>query len=142
MKGYDPDRSIGFLIHEVARMLRDDFHERVSCEGVTQAQWRALVHLCRNEGCRQHVLAESLEIRPITLSRLVDRLVEVDLVVRRPDPEDRRATLLYLTKAAQPLLSMFTEKAIQTRQRALVGVSDGEAELLVSVLQRMKSNLG
>src|SRR3546814_7154100 len=100
----DPDQSIGFLLSDVARLLRRNFTRRAQYLGLSQAQWQALAHLARREGVNQATLAESLEIQPVTLARLVDRLQEKGLVERRPDPADRRAFCLYLTPAAAPLL--------------------------------------
>ena len=63
----------------------------------TQTQWRAIAYLSRMEGCRQNELAEVIEVRPITVCRLLDRLAALDLIERRADPGDRRASRLFLT---------------------------------------------
>ncbi len=141
MKCLDPEKSIGFLLYEVSRLIRRDFDERVRLLGLTQVQWRAIAHIARQEGCRQTVLAEILEIRPITLTRLLDRLVEAGWVVRTPDPDDRRATQLRLTEKARPLLETMQEKSLETRERALQDVSGEEFALLFNALKKIKSNL-
>ena len=78
------DRSLPFLLHDITRLMRRNFHRRAQSLGMTQAQYRALAHLARNEGTNQVALAEVLDIQPITLARIVDRLAECGLVERRP----------------------------------------------------------
>ncbi|MGH8263265.1 MAG: MarR family winged helix-turn-helix transcriptional regulator, partial [Steroidobacteraceae bacterium] len=90
-------RTLGFLIHDIGRMLRAEFAVRAVELRLTQTQWRAIAYLARMEGCRQNELAEIIEVRPITVCRLLDRLAALELIERRPDPEDRRATRLFLT---------------------------------------------
>lgn len=141
MKTYEPNKSLGFLLVEVARLMRADFNERVSELGLTQAQWRALAHLCRSEGCNQAFLAEILEIKPITLTRLLDKLVDKGWVIRRQDINDRRAVNLYLTEEARPLIKVMEKKAIETRMRACSGLSEDEVEQLFSTLGKMKESL-
>ena len=83
-------RSFGFLLHDVSRLLRTSFDRHARTIGLTRAQWRVLAHLSRNEGIKQVGLADILEIQPITLARLLDRLGADGWVERRPDPSDRR----------------------------------------------------
>jgi len=137
----DPDQSVGFLVSDVARLLRRRFNRRAQELGLSQAQWRALVFLSLQEGVKQASLAESLEIQPMTLARLIDRLQEAGLVARRPDPADRRAFRLYLTEAAQPLLRQMWEIAAATRDEAMAGLSEGSKRALVEALRHMKRNL-
>ncbi len=141
MKIFDPEKSIGFLIYEVSRLMRRDFDERVQPLGLTQVQWRAIAHISCLEGCRQAVLAELLEIKPITLTRLLDRLEESDWVVRRPDQKDRRAIRLYLSEKARPLLETMAEKSQQTRARAVAGIDEDQFVALFEALKKMKENL-
>lgn len=141
MKLEDPGRNLGFLIHEVARLMRRNFHERVRALGLTQAQWRALAHLRRNEGINQASLAELIEVRPITLARLIDRLEGAGWVERRRDPADRRMSRLYLTDAAQPLLSEMEEAARQTREEAMRGLTPPQRTQALDLLCTLKRNL-
>lgn len=140
MKNLDPEKSIGFLIYEVSRLMRRDFDERVQSLGLTQIQWRAIVHIARQEGCNQATLAAQLEVKPITLTRLIDRLVEAGWVVREPDLQDRRAVRLHLTEKVRPLLNIMLEKSLQTRAIGLQGVSEEEFTVLFSTLKKMKAN--
>ena len=112
------DRILGFLVSDIARLLRRGMDRRLQSLGLTQAQWRAIVHLSRSEGMTQATLAESLEIQPITLTRLIDRMEAAGWVERRPDPTDRRARLIYLTDKAKPLLDQLTDYAVETRRHA------------------------
>lgn len=137
----DPDKSIGFLVSDVARLLRRNFNRRAQPLGLSQAQSRVLAYLSRREGVKQVTLADTLEIQPITLARSIDGLESLGLVERRPDPEDRRAVRLYLTEAAKPHLARMWELAAQTRAEALAGLSEETVAQVLEALRRMKSNL-
>ena len=137
----DPDSSIGFLVGDVARLLRRNFNRRAQALGLSQAQWRALAYLSRQQGVSQASLADRLEIQPITLVRLLDRLQAAGLVTRRPDPHDRRAFRLYLTDRAQPLLARMWSIATQTREQALAGMPIQRQRMLIQSLQHLRQNL-
>lgn len=92
-------------------MMRRRFDERVRSIGVTRAQWQTLLVLKRHEGSNQGALAEFLDVEPITLCRMIDRLEEAGLVERRRDPADRRAWRIYLTEKAQPVIAQVREIA-------------------------------
>lgn len=137
----DPSYGIGFLLADSNRMLRRIFNERITPLGLTQAQWRALVHLSRNEGLNQVNLAELLEVQPITVARLIDKLVAAGLVERRPDPNDRRAQRLFLTERATPVLDRIWEIAEETYDTVFAGLSTDECVALADLLTRMRTNL-
>lgn len=137
----DPTRNLGFLVHEVARLMRRRFDQRVRSLGLTQAQWRTLVHLSRCEGMNQAALAEILEIQPITLTRLLDKLQQSGWIERRQDPEDRRMFRLYLTAQAQPLLGELEAAGAEIRAEATAGMSAAARRELVDLLCAVKSNL-
>lgn len=141
MKNDDPIRHLGIIVHEVARLLRRNFDRRVSALGLTQAQWRTLFYLSRNEGVNQASLADLLEVKPITLARLIDRLEEAGWVERRRDPADRRVSRLYLTEAAQPLLVEMEGLAAETRKDALGELSHKEQAQALDLLTVLKMNL-
>ncbi len=138
---YDPERSFGFLLHDAARLMRRDFERRARALGLTRAQWAAIAHLRRQEGCNQSTLADLLDVEPITLARLLDRMEASGLVERRPDPADRRARLVFLTDRAKPLIDRLADFAIETRQHALAGLSEEEQEWLLLTLRRVRANL-
>lgn len=135
----DLNRAVGFLLGDLARLLRRDFDRRVQQLGLTQAQWRALMYLARNEGATQASLAEILEIQPISLARLLDRME--GWVERRPSPTDRRAFQLYLTAAAAPLMQQIHDIGAITRDVALAGLNADQRELLTEMLLTVKENL-
>lgn len=135
------DRNLGFLLHDVARLLRKRFDQRARTLGLTRAQWSVLAHLARNEGINQAALAETLEIEPITLVRLLDRLEAADWVERRPDPKDRRARLLYLKDKARPVLDKMRALGAETREEAMAGLSDADRRQLTETLLAIKANL-
>ena len=96
---------LGSVISDVSRLLRRSFDARARKIGVTRPQWQVLTTLARNEGVNQGRLAELLDVEPITVCRMVDRLQDSDLVERRADPADRRSWRLFLTEQARGLLS-------------------------------------
>ena len=134
-------RSFGFLMHDVSRLLRKSFDRHAKTIGLTRAQWRVLAHLSRNEGIKQAGLAEILEIKPITLARLLDRLGADGWVERRPDPHDKRARRLFLTDKGRPILVELRVVALSVREEALAGLSAREQDQLIDQLVVVKENL-
>ena len=92
------DRNLGFLLHDVARLMRKRFEQNARDLGLTRSQCQVLAHLARNDGIHQGTLAELLEVEPITLTRIVDRLEEAGLVERQLHRSDRRVRLLRLPR--------------------------------------------
>lgn len=139
----DPNRSYGFVLQDVARLMRRNFNRHVETEGLglTQAQWQAIVHISRNEGMRQAVLSDILETQPITVGRLIDRMAAKGLVERRPDPTDRRAVGLYLTEKAYPLLDEMWNIGTAVKAAAFDGISDADKEKLLDIMTRIRANL-
>jgi len=135
------DRSFGFLLHDIARLLRKRYEQRARPLGLTRAQWQVLAHLQRHEGINQSGLAELLEIEPITIARLVDRMEEAGLVHRRADPADRRANRLFLTERAKPMLERGRVLGDEVRGEAFAGFGPAEREGLVDLLLRVRGNL-
>ena len=134
-------RSFGFLMHDVSRLLRKSFDRHASAIGLTRAQWRVLAHLSRNEGVKQAGLAEILEIKPITLARLLDRLDAHGWVERRSDPTDKRARRLFLTRKGRSILRELRVVALSVRAEARSGLTDVEQDLLIDQLRAVKENL-
>ncbi len=136
-----PAPTLGFLVHDVARLLRRRFEQRAGSAGLTRSQWHAVAYLARHEGVSQATLAEWLDIEPITLTRILDRLAERGLVERRPDPTDRRRWALFLTQTARPLLKEMESVGEATRAEALFGVAPQDLAKLEQTLTQMKANL-
>jgi MarR family transcriptional regulator, transcriptional regulator for hemolysin len=135
------DRSFGFVLHDIARLMRKRYEQRARSLGVTRAQWQVLAHLQRHEGINQSGLAELLELEPITLARLVDRMEQAGLVERRLDPADRRARRLYLTARAAPLLEQSRQVGDAVRAEAFAGLAEEERARLLELLLRVRGNL-
>lgn len=137
----DPDRTVGFLLHDVSRLMRKRFDRRARAMGLTRAQWRVLVHLAPRQGINQSALADILEVQDITLGRHIDRLEETGWVERRRHPADRRVWRLFLAKKARPILDRMEVLARDTHDDALAGVSAAERDGLLALLLRIKTNL-
>lgn len=133
--------TLGFLLHEVARLLRKRFEQRARNLGLTRAQWQAIAYLSKNEGIHQAGLAELIEIEPITLVRILDKLCARGLIERRQDPTDRRTWLLFLTDAARPLIDAMQPIGEAARAEALNGISEPDRDQLFRTLSEMKRNL-
>jgi DNA-binding MarR family transcriptional regulator len=133
--------TLGFLLHEVARLLRRRFEQNARGSGLTRSQWQVLAYLAQNEGINQSRLAELLDIEPITLGRIVDKLQMLRLVERHPDPSDRRVWLLHLAPAARPKLTQLRKLGEFTRGEALAGVSEADIGRLLTTLLTLKANL-
>lgn len=139
----DPHKSCGFVMQDVARLMRRNFNREVEAQqlGLTQAQWQALAHISRNQGMKQATLAEILEAQPITIARLIDRMAANGWVERRPDPTDRRAVGLYLTEKVYPILEAMSAIAVGTRAQAMAGFTQDDKDTLIALLTRMRANL-
>src|ERR1700761_7589458 len=134
-------REFAFSLSDVARMLRTYADHKASQFGITRAQWVVLVRLDRFEGIKQTELAEMLDLQPITLTRLLDRLCDNGLIERRADPSDRRAKRLHLTPAARPLLERLGDLGDELMGTALAGVQREAIEKMVDQLAIVKENL-
>jgi MarR family transcriptional regulator for hemolysin len=135
------DRSFGFLLHDIARLVRKRYEQRARPLGLTRAQWQVLAYLQRHEGINQSGLAELLEIEPMTIARLIDRMEEAELVERRADPTDRRARRLFLTKRARPMLERGRALGDEVRAEAFAGLDGAERERLIDMLLHVRGNL-
>ena len=134
-------REIGVSLNDVARMLRTFADQKARQFGISRAQWIVLMRLDRSEGLKQSELAEMLDLQPISLTRLLDRLAESGLIERRPDPHDRRANRLYLTSAARPLLKQLAALGEDLMETVLQNVDAASQERLLRDLGIMKDNL-
>ena len=129
-----------FEIGETAHALRKAFDRKAVGLGVTRAQWKVLFRLERQPGLRQIELADMLDIEPITLSRIVDRLEESGLVERLADPADRRAWRLHVTAKARPLVAKLRAVADEMISEAFAGIDPKEIEITRQVLGRVRDN--
>ena len=133
--------SIGAILADVSRLMRRSFDERARGIGVTRPQWQVLLTLRRREGSNQGTLADMLDIEPITLCRILDRLEDAQLIERRRDPADRRAWQLFLTDAARARLEELQPLGVQVMELALDGLDATERESPRRVLDQIRRNL-
>lgn len=133
--------SLGFVVHDLARMMRRDFDRRAQSIGLTRSQWSVLVHLNRSNGQQQKVLAEQMDITPITLSGLLDRLERDGWVERRTDGTDRRAKRVFLTDKVSPVIKNIQRLGKELRMEATKGLSPRDEEKLMQLLLQMRCNL-
>ena len=134
--------TIPFEIGETAHALRKAFDRLAVGLGVTRAQWKVLFKLSRKPGLRQVELADMLELEPITLCRIVDRLEEAGLVERTRDPDDRRAWKLHVTAQAQPLIEKLQAVGAELVGQAFAGIDPKDIEIARKVLAQVRENSG
>lgn len=133
--------NLGFLLADVTRQMRRAFAKRFEGSFLTMAQARVLVYVSRQEGIRQIELAELLDVQPITLTRLIDQLVDGGVLERRPDPRDRRAYQLYLLPQAKAHLDYIEQVTSAIREEALDGLTERQVTDLMAMLQKMRDKL-
>src|SRR6266542_2099456 len=131
-----------FEIGETAHSLRKAFDRLAVGLGVTRAQWKVLFKLTRTPGLRQVELADMLDLEPITLCRIVDRLEEAGLVERASDPEDRRAWRLHVTAQARPLIDKLQSVGDVLVGQAFAGIDPKDLETVRRVLAQVRDNAG
>ena len=132
---------LGFLIHDSARLLRKRFETRGSAYGLSAAQWRLLVRLVKEEGVAQARLAELLEIEPISVSRLLDRMEESGWIERRQDAGDRRVRTIFPTGKSRDAFAAIKGAAGEVYDLALAGLTTEEKQILVKGLNTIITNL-
>ncbi len=135
------DRDLMILVNDVARLLRTRFDQYARAHGMTRAQWVILARLNAQAGLSQNEMAALLEVEPISVGRLIDRLEVRGLVERRPDPSDRRVRRLHLLPAAQPILDQISRYRDVLAEELLHGVDLPARAELIDALLRMKNNL-
>ncbi|WP_347545520.1 MarR family transcriptional regulator [Roseomonas sp. CAU 1739] len=135
------DRDLLFLLSDVGRLARIHADRRAREDGMTRAQWVILARLERAGGLSQKELADVLEVEPITVARLIDRLQARGLVERRPDPTDRRVWRLHLTDAAAPILTRIEAYRTELHDTVTAGLDRDAVHHLVEALITMKSQL-
>jgi DNA-binding MarR family transcriptional regulator len=122
----------------LARLIRTEVDKRARAHGMTRAQWAILIRLDAQPGLLQKELAEILEVEPITVARLIDRLESRNMVERRPDPGDRRCWRLHLTDASRPLLSEIGVQLDDVARILLADISSDTLEIVAGALSQMR----
>lgn len=131
----------GFLLGDTSRILRRRFEQLARGHGLTSAQWRAIGQLSRADGLTQVALATQLDIEPMTVCRLVDRMEAAGFVRREPNAEDKRAKRVCLTEVSRALLDDMRRIALQVYEEAFEGFSHDERSVLIEGLDRINENL-
>ena len=135
------DMNFLFTLGEVQRMVRAYADKAAARYGITRAQWAVLAKVERNEGMKQTELAEQMEMQPITLTRLIDKLCDGSWIERRGDENDRRVNRLYLKKAGRQLLGKLSGLRSELTATALDGISPADAQRLLSQMEAIKENV-
>lgn len=133
--------SFGYLLNDVTLLFRKHFDRRAVKFGLTRAQWRATKMLYHRPGLRQNELAEALEMEPIAVGRVIDRLQAAGFVERRPDPNDRRAWRLHVTAQAHEVVDDMERIARELRREATAGIEYDELKHALEVIGQLKENL-
>jgi DNA-binding MarR family transcriptional regulator len=137
----DKDGYIGYLVSDVARLMRTVFDRRVRRLGLTRSQWLVLTRLHRHPGASQTELAEMLEVEKASAGRMVDRMERNGWVERRADPADRRLKRIHLTREAERVHARVWKVAEATVDDALGNLSAGERAQLARLMGRVKGRL-
>src|SRR3982750_401920 len=135
------DMNLLFTLSELQRLVRAYADKQAARYGITRAQWGVLAKVERTEGLKQAELAEQMEMQPITLTRLIDRLCDNGWIERRSDDTDRRVNRLYLRKAARPLLAKLSGLRSELTATALEGINPADAQRLLANLDTIKENV-
>src|ERR1700745_2500090 len=135
------DMNFLFALGEVQRLMRAYADKEAARYGITRAQWAVLAKVERIEGMKEKELAEQLEMQPITLTRLIDKLCNNGWIERRGDETDRRVNRLYLKKAARPLLGKLAGLRFALTPTALQGISPQDAHRMLAQLETIKDNV-
>ena len=133
--------SVASQIGDLSRLMRRSFDRYIRSTGLTYPQWRVIGVLSNAQGIRQAALAQRLDMQPISMARLVDRLEEAGWIERRPDPDDRRAVRLFLTRKTQPVLEEIRSVRGDFEEDVLAGITKAERKQLLQLLARVRSNL-
>ena len=135
------DMNFLFVLAELQRLVRAYADKEAARYGITRAQWAVLAKVERNEGLKQTELAELLEMQPITLTRLIDKLCDAGWIERRGDTADRRVNRLYLRKAGRQLLGKMSGLRSELTATALDGINPADAHRLLAQLEQIKENV-
>ena len=141
MEQMDPRREAATRIIETSRLLRSLVEQRLKPYGMTRAQFATLARLERQDGLAQHELAESLEVQPIAMVRLVDQLSVDNLVERRSDPADRRCNRLFLTDRGRQRLSELADFKSSLGSEIFDGISEDAIRQVLLTLGQLHSNI-
>ena len=137
------ERNFGFLVHDVSRLIKRRFDRRARHTGlpITRRQAAVILYIARNEGVSQSEVASWLDMEPIALVRMLDKLSEEGLVERRAHPTDRRVRTLWLTPAARPVIERILVINQAIREEAFAGMPALARDTVINILDGIKDNL-
>jgi MarR family transcriptional regulator for hemolysin len=135
------EKSFGYVLVDVTRLFRKHFDRRAVPLGLTRSQWRALKAIGHKEGMSQTELADFLEMEPIPVGRVIDRLQDSGFVERRADPTDRRRWRLYVTEKAHGVIDSMEDISRELRRESQRGIKSADMQTMIDVLNKMKENL-
>ena len=135
------EKNESLLIHDIARLHKKNFDRRARSMGLPRAQWLAVGALRRHPGINQAQLADMLDVEPITVTRILDRLEKAGWIERRMDASDRRANRLYLTDRMNDTMARIRALALDTRREIFSGIDEQDHEALLRILKHVKRNL-
>jgi MarR family transcriptional regulator for hemolysin len=138
---FKKEGSIGYLIHEVSRLLKRRFEDEARSHGITLPQWRTLAEITHNAGISQVALATAIDTDPMTLSGILDRLEKRGLVERYPDPNDSRAKLARLTRSGRHLVDIARDVGRELYENALEGLGPEQRQQMTEGLRCIRDNL-
>ena len=133
--------NFGYAVADLTRLFRRVFDRRSAQLGLTRAQWRALSRIERAQGTTQAELAEDLDLEPIAVGRVIDRLEAAGFIERRSDPGDRRCWRLFLAPKSAEVMADMKQIAAQLRAEVLAGVDPAAYETTMRVLAQVKDTL-
>jgi MarR family transcriptional regulator, transcriptional regulator for hemolysin len=136
-----PLRAFHFFFKDTSRLYGERFEQRTGALGLTLPQCRVLIYLANHEGISQVQLAELTDLEPMTLVRMLDSLESHGWLERRNDPADRRARRLYLKTKGKSLVYDIWHSVDLTRQEAFAGISRKHADLVIELLEKIRSNI-
>lgn len=133
--------TLGFLVHEVARLMKRRFEEEARAQGITLPQWRALTQIANGDGVSQRALADAIDADPMTVSGILDRLEKRGLIHRHPDPTDSRVKLARMTPDGETMFQTARKVGQDMHDLAIAELSTAELELLQAGLEKVRRSL-
>lgn len=133
--------TIGYLIADLSRLYGRVFDRRAAHLGLTRVQWRALKRIHQAQGITQVALADQMDMEPIAVGRVIDRLQKAGFVERRSDPNDRRIWRLHLSPQSSQIMDAIEQVSISVREDSLAGVTPDELQTTLKVLSQIRETL-
>ncbi|MFN7038366.1 MAG: MarR family winged helix-turn-helix transcriptional regulator [Alphaproteobacteria bacterium] len=131
----------GLLMLDIINIARNKLDKFLEKTGLTKSQWEVITFINRFPGIKQLELAEKLYVKPISLTRMIDRLEKKNFVCRKPDANDRRINRLHLTEISYPLLEEINLQREIIREIGLKGIEEDKFNIMLDCLIKIRDNL-